>query len=557
MDSIADVINLIQPMCFFMTIDFKDAYFSVFVRPEERKWLRFMWGGKHFQFTCLPQGLTSAPRIFTKLLKPVLSHLRKLGITVSCYLDDCIFLAASVEELQANVSYAITLFDSLGLTVNVDKSVLIPTHEVEFLGIILNSVSMTATLPSRKRDRIKEQGLCLLKGEVTLHALASFIGLTVASAPAVNLAPLRYKYLEIIRNKGLSQHFGDYDSTVLLDAHSRELITWWIRNVDSLSRSLLSCPPQFEIHTDACLTGWGAAVGDLTTGGHWAHTELDHINCLELKAILLGLQSLCKDYSQTHIRLRSDNTTAVACINRCGSTKLSLNSVIEDIFAWAESRRITLSAQYVKGLDNVVADSASRLRNLDGEWMLKPSIFRSLCRAFYMPEIDLFASRLNSQLPKYVSWKPDPSAFNTKAFAIDWADKNLYAFPPFRIIGRLLKKLREDKATMLTILPLWPTQVWFPTALHLLADAPLLLPHNALVLPQDPSRVHPRALKLTAMLLSGNPLRTKAFRRMLPVSSLNLGEGVQFHNMGHISRDGCRFVSAGRLIHFNHLSMSS
>ena len=64
-------------------------------------------------------------------------------MTVSGYLDDCIFLAASEEELVANVSYAMTLFDSLGLTVNVNKSVLVPTHEVEFLGIILNSVSMT------------------------------------------------------------------------------------------------------------------------------------------------------------------------------------------------------------------------------------------------------------------------------------------------------------------------------------------------------------------------------------------------------------------------------
>ena len=303
-----------------------------------------------------------------------------------------------------------------------------------------------------------------------------------------------------------SRSFGDYNSTVLLEAHSKELVTWWIHNVDSLSKSLLSCPSHFEIHTDV---GGGATVGDLTTGGHWAHEELDHINCLELKAILFGLKSLCKDYSRTHIRLRSDNTTAVACIDRCGSTKVSFNSVVEDIFAWAESRQIILSAQYIKGLDNVVADTASRVKNSDGEW--KPSIFRLLCRAFYTPQIDLFASRINAQLPKYVSWKPDPSAFSTNAFAIDWANENLYTFPLFRIIGRMLKKFQEDKATLLAILPLWPTQVWFPTALRLLADTPLLLPHNPLVLPQDSSRIRPRVRKLTAMLLSGNLLRTEVF----------------------------------------------
>ena len=121
MDSFKDVVRLVQPQCFFMTIDFQDAYYSVYVRPEERCWLRFFWKGQCFHFTCLPQGLTSAPRIFTKLLKPVFSHLRSLGIMVICYIDDCIFFAASEEELISNVSYALYLFDSVGLTINVKK----------------------------------------------------------------------------------------------------------------------------------------------------------------------------------------------------------------------------------------------------------------------------------------------------------------------------------------------------------------------------------------------------------------------------------------------------
>ena len=41
--------------------------------------------------------------------------------------------------------------------------------------------------------------------------------------------------------------------------------------------------------------GWGAAPGGSRTGGHWAQAELDHINVLELKAIFVGLQSLCSN----------------------------------------------------------------------------------------------------------------------------------------------------------------------------------------------------------------------------------------------------------------------
>lgn len=139
-----DAIDMLQGNCFFITIDFNDAYFSVHIQPEDRKWLRFVWKNQPFQFTCLPQRLTSAPRIFTKLLKPF-SHHRKHGILIVCYIDYCILMAPSAALLEENVKYTLQMFDYVGLTVNVKKSVLFPTQEVEFLGIILKSVSMTAS----------------------------------------------------------------------------------------------------------------------------------------------------------------------------------------------------------------------------------------------------------------------------------------------------------------------------------------------------------------------------------------------------------------------------
>lgn len=555
MDSITDVVNLIQRNCYFITVDFKDAYFSVFVKPEDRKWLKFRWENQVFQFTCLPQGLSSAPRIFTKLLKPVFSHLRKLGIAVSCYIDDCIFLATSEKELIENVRYALQLFDELGLTVHERKSVLVPTQVVEFLGIVLDSVNMTASLPPRRKERIKSQGALLLRGDPSIQDLASFIGLAVASEPAVNLAPLRYKYLEYVKNENLVIHKGNYHAHFSLDAHAKSLVNWWILNIDSQSRSLLFCPPQLELQTDASLTGWGAVFEGTRTGGHWAQDELDHINCLELKAILLGLKALCNSCRQTHIRLKSDNTTAVACLNRRGSKIMSLHSLVEEIFDWALQRGITLSAEYVRGVENAAADQESRIKNYDSEWMLKPHIFSLLCDTLIYPKFDLFASRINAQLPAFASWKPDPLATHTNAFTFDWNNMVAYAFPPFSVIGKVLQKLQEEGSTVLTVLPLWPTQVWFPKALLLLADTPVLLPQESLVLPQDPACRHPQAskLKMTAMLLSGNPSKIRAFRMRLPAFSFSHGDRVRNSNMGHISIHGCLFVSAGKLIRFDPL----
>ncbi|XP_045104754.1 uncharacterized protein LOC123500144 isoform X1 [Portunus trituberculatus] len=325
--------------------------------------------------------------------------------------------------------------------------------------------------------------------------------MTVAADLVVELAPLRYKYLEIIRNRELTRNHGDYSATINLDSHAKDLIHWWVHNIDCQTKSLRPSFPQLELYADASLTGWGASMGTVKTGGHWVQEELDHINVLEIKAILMGLSSLCKNHRDTHVRLRSDNIATVIGLGRVGSTKPSLNAVIEEIFAWAESRGITLSAEHVKGLYNAEADFKSRVRNLDAEWMLHPEIFKFVCGKFFTPDIDLFATRINAQLPVYVSWRPDPTSTYVNAFTISWSIGNLYAFPSFSVICRVLEKIQVEGATVLAILPLWPTQVWFPRALQLFAAPPLLLPPNPIFLPEDPSLSHPQGRRIIGRVL--------------------------------------------------------
>lgn len=95
---------------------------------------------------------------------------------VSCYIDDCIFIGSSKEESLGNVIYALHLFDSLGLTIHMSKSVLIPTQVVDFLGVILDLVYMIITLLDGKINRIRDLSQLLLRRNVSsIHDLASFI----------------------------------------------------------------------------------------------------------------------------------------------------------------------------------------------------------------------------------------------------------------------------------------------------------------------------------------------------------------------------------------------
>ena len=95
--------DLLRPGDWMASIDLKDAYFSVTMAQQDRKLLRFSWQGQMYEFQCLPFGLSSAPRVFTKLLKPVTALLRQRGLRLILYLDDMLLMAQSKFELKAFV----------------------------------------------------------------------------------------------------------------------------------------------------------------------------------------------------------------------------------------------------------------------------------------------------------------------------------------------------------------------------------------------------------------------------------------------------------------------
>lgn len=77
--------------------------------------------------------------------------------------------------------------------------------------------------------------------------------------------------------------------------------------------------------------------------------------------------------------------------------------------------------------------------------MQNEKLFKKLTDVYFKPTIDLFASRLNFQLHKYVSGKPDPEAIAIDAFTICWTGELFYAFPPFRIISDTENSDRQNR----------------------------------------------------------------------------------------------------------------
>ena len=203
--------------------------------------------------------------------------------------------------------------------------------------------------------------------------------------------------------------------------------------------------------------------GTRSTGGLWAtHEARNHANYLELLAAFLGLQVFGHSLSNTHIRLMIDNTTAVAVINHMSMChSVVLNTLSKRLLLWCVSRNIWISAAHIAGKSNQQADLESHQNKKETEWMLnRDSLSHASTQLNFRPEIDLFASRLNSQFTHYVAYRPDPGAVAIDTFSLD--SLPFYAFPPFSVIPAVLKKIRDNKVTGVCVLPNWPTQAWFP-----------------------------------------------------------------------------------------------
>ena len=117
-----------------------------------------------------------------------------------------------------------------------------------------------------------------------------------------------------------------------------------------------------------------------------------------------------------------------------GTHSPECNQVAQQIWEWAVERGIWLSAAYIPGESNVVADFHSRCFHENKEWALKVSVFDLVSPTYGLPGIDLFASLRNAKLPVYISWLPNPLAYAVDAFTVSWQELNFYAFPPFSIL---------------------------------------------------------------------------------------------------------------------------
>ncbi|KAM8975733.1 LOW QUALITY PROTEIN: uncharacterized protein RCH25_020573 [Pelodytes ibericus] len=432
-------------------LDLQDEYLTVPVTPDHQPYIQFMWDHTICQFTCLPFGLSSAPWCFTKLLKPVMGFLRRKGVRLIIYLDDLLIMSQDFATLNTHLNWTMDLLQNLGFLINLEKSILTPSRTMEFLGFAINSPHGSLHLPKAKVKSIKKEIKKVLSLPlISLRHLARIIGHLSASIQAIFPGPLHYRVLQQLKIRSLRLGMT-YDHSIPLDYGAREELSWWLTHMEAWNgRAIFGTVPDLVVESDASLLGWGAQCGTLSTGGCWSLQESNlHINCLELLAREFAVRSFARTSRNCSILLRLDNTAAVRYINHLGGTRsLALSHQATTFWTFCLAHNISVQAEHIPGLSNVDADWNSRHFTDSSDWRLHQSLFHRLELLWGPLYIDLFASRLNMQLQRFYSWRPDPEALATDAFLQQWPPNRHYAFPPFCLISRTLLHLRRSGTSL-------------------------------------------------------------------------------------------------------------
>ncbi len=254
------IMSQIQGGDWFVTIDLKHPYFHIQVIQRHRRFLRFAFGGKAYQYKVLPFGLALAPRTFTKCMDAALAPLRLQGIRVLNYLDDWLILAHSRELVSRHRDIVLRHIHSLGLRMNAKKSVLLSSQRTLFLGVHLDSIQMQARLAPA---RISNFTACLARFKLGRHVSVGScrrrLGLMPAASPVLPLRLLHLRpFLWWMKELRLHPTVPANRLIRVSRSCSRPLLQWRDPAFLQSGVRMGAIHRRHMVTTDASMTGWGA-----------------------------------------------------------------------------------------------------------------------------------------------------------------------------------------------------------------------------------------------------------------------------------------------------------
>ncbi len=351
-------------------VDLKSAYRSVGLQPSQYVFTGLQWtfsGDHEPTYMCdtrLCFGARKSPGIFHRLTQAVRRMMRRRGFTVVVYLDDFLVLGRTKEECTDAFTTLVTLLRTLGFSIAWDK-VEGPTQSLVFLGVLLDSQLLTASLPPDKVDNL----LALLaqylsRQRASYRQLQQLAGKLAWAALVVTGGRI---YLQRVLN--LIRPLRNAKDKVRLSESFRQDIIWWKENLGLCNGRALtfSFAQTVEVCTDACDNGGGMVKSD-----DWAYLKWqsdvpslrrEHINVKETMTIIYAVYRWVHQWSGCRVVVYTDNVAARAAINKGVSRNESIMQHLRIVFTLSTMLNFRLECRHIPGSVNIHADAVSRLHS--------------------------------------------------------------------------------------------------------------------------------------------------------------------------------------------------
>ena len=456
---------------FMLSFDLKSGYHHIEISEDHQTFLGFAWQAGHdsrrthfYKFTVLPFGLSTAPRIFTKTLMPLVKFWRQQGICLALFLDDGWFI-------ESNYSAACTLARQVysdlkrsGFISNDEKSVWTPCQRITWLGLVWDSTRGTIELTDRRIEKILNTLEAIIERDFTVSArfLASLTGQIISTSAVVgNLCRILTRHCILF--VACAQH---WDETSRLDRYCIEELAFWQNNLKRVQarHCFLDSKPHRLVYSDASSTGCGAVVSldkDHLCHKLWDPSEVGRSSTWrELQAIAFAVESFGPLLSGSHVKWFTDNQAA-AKIVEIGSMKFDLHRLAIEIFQSCMSKNIKLDIEWIPRSENEKADAISRFLDTD-DWQLSEEFFQMLENRWGPHTIDCFANYYNRKLARFFSRFWNPGACGIDFFVQDLEGENCLVVPPVVVLPRVFQSMCVQKAVGTVVAPVWPSASFWP-----------------------------------------------------------------------------------------------
>ena len=439
-------------------LDLSDAYFHIPISLSSRKFLRFVWNNKVYQFLAVPFGLVVAPQVFNRVFQMVIAHLHTLSIQAHSYLDDSLLKEFDSEILSRHTILFIRLLLDLDFLISWKKSQILPSQDFLFLGEHYRTDLGLIFPPEEKFQSLCQKILIFSNSpSVTAQQFSQLLGFLNSLADVVPLGRLHIRPLQFFLQEHWDSASQVWEALVPILPVLLPHLDWWTHKENVLTGVALLHPvPSLTLYTDSSLQGWGAFLEGKSLSGVWSLAQQqEHINLLEMRAVLLALQHFKTLLVSKAVVLATDNTTVVAYLQNQGGTRChALFLLCKEILLLSH---IHLVVRHIPGTFSVLADCLSHFHNpVNTEWELRQVVFDSVVLRWDRPHVDLFATSLNHKLETFVSPVPDPLSFTVDAMSLSWDGMFAYAFPPFRFLLQVLLKIKQLDCKIILIAPAWP-----------------------------------------------------------------------------------------------------